>query len=201
MTTPIPIHGNYYGYYSKRPFIADHRLALLSPTLLTGKRVLDVGCNEGWVTCEIAQSWGAQKVVGVDIDETLIRGAWRRRRSVWSLQSPDGIQTMAEDFDAGGYPTNLIRETEDLDASTTPRYFPASFEHSFGPLSIPPSELRGKHIFPHNVSFRAADWVNNEISEDREGYDVVIAWVASAGLRQNSCPLNCVVSRYQNGYI
>lgn len=49
----VPTHGNYYGYYLKRPFTMDPRLALLSQDLFTGKRVLDVGCNEGWVTCEI----------------------------------------------------------------------------------------------------------------------------------------------------
>ncbi|EEB97939.1 hypothetical protein MPER_02643, partial [Moniliophthora perniciosa FA553] len=37
---------------------------------------------------EIAQKWGADKVVGVDIDEALIRAAWRRRLVVWSQQGP-----------------------------------------------------------------------------------------------------------------
>lgn len=58
-----------------------------------------------------------------------------------------------------------------------PDYFPASFEHSLGPLPIPPSQYRGKHVFPHNLSFRTADWVKDEIPEDSEGYDVVIACV------------------------
>jgi 2-polyprenyl-3-methyl-5-hydroxy-6-metoxy-1,4-benzoquinol methylase len=40
-------------YYSKRPSIRDPRLALLPAEFFMGKRVLDVGCNEGWVTCEI----------------------------------------------------------------------------------------------------------------------------------------------------
>ena len=53
----VPIHGNYYGYYLKRPFTADPRLALLADDLFTGRRVLDVGCNEGWVTCEIGVSF------------------------------------------------------------------------------------------------------------------------------------------------
>jgi hypothetical protein len=44
-----------YRYYSKRPFIRDPRLALLPAEFFVGKRVLDVGCNEGWVTCEIGR--------------------------------------------------------------------------------------------------------------------------------------------------
>ena len=52
-SNPVPIHGNYYGYYNKRPSITDSRLALLPPEIFSGKTVLDIGCNEGWVTCEI----------------------------------------------------------------------------------------------------------------------------------------------------
>lgn len=78
--------------------------------------MLDIGCNEGWISCDIgeyvppftvtrrtssrspedvltpwvtiAQRWGAKKVVGVDIDDELIQRAWKRRRFVWSLEGP-----------------------------------------------------------------------------------------------------------------
>lgn len=65
-------------------------------------------------------------------------------------------------------------ETVDDRTTTIPDYFPASCEHMFGPLPIPtrPTET---HLFPHNVVFQTADWVNTEISEDKIGYDVVIA--------------------------
>lgn len=35
-------------------------------------------------------------------------------------------------------------------------------------------------MFPHNISFRTADWVNKGIVEDTELYDVVLAYVRSA---------------------
>ncbi|KAF7980246.1 hypothetical protein HWV62_38975 [Athelia sp. TMB] len=155
---------------------ADPRLALLSDDLFTGKRVLDVGCNEGWVTCEIAQSWGASHVLGVDIDEVLIRGAWRRRRVAWSLQAPEDIPTVSE-----GRPSKRAR----LESSAVPNYFPASFEHTYGPVSIPPYENTRKHIFPHNVSFRTADWVHEDVPEDQSGYDVVIAFSISKWIHLN----------------
>lgn len=56
-------------------------------------------------------------------------------------------------------------------------YFPASCEHEFGSLPIPPFSNRGKTVFPHNISFRTADWTTTPIPEDAEGYDVVIAYV------------------------
>ena len=95
----------------------------------------------------VAQRLGAHKVVGVDIDESLTSAAWRRRRAVWSLQGPAG----------------------------EPDHFPASCEHEFGSLPVPPAAHRGNQAFPHNVTFRTADWVEEEIVEDKAGYDVVVA--------------------------
>ena len=41
-----------------------------------GKRVLDIGCNSGAITMQLLRpNHGAQSVVGVDIDETLIKRA------------------------------------------------------------------------------------------------------------------------------
>jgi len=124
-----------------------------------------------------AQLWCATKVLGVDIDDSLIRGAWRRRRSVWSSQSPGDETTLVLSVH-NAEERSRKRLCEEPDGSV-PNYFPASLEHTFGPLSIPPSQIRGRHAFPHNVSFRAADWVNNEILEDKDHYDVVIAWVTA----------------------
>lgn len=128
----------------------------------------------------LAQSWGAIQVVGVDIDDTLIRAAWRRRRTVWSLQAPSEPEFGALDF-AGENATSKKRKRDAQEGlSTNPKltqsdYFPMSCEHEFGSLPVPPSQNRGKDAFPHNVSFRTADWTNTEIPEDAERYTVVIA--------------------------
>ncbi|KAJ7255300.1 Bicoid-interacting protein 3-domain-containing protein [Mycena rebaudengoi] len=122
MSSPaVPIHGNYHGYYLKRPSVNDPRLELLPPGTFAGKRVLDVGCNEGWVSCEIAQSHDALKVVGVDIDNALVRAAWRRRRAT--------------------------RKRKRVEPVGEPDYFPASCAHTLGPLPIPNSSPL---LFPHN---------------------------------------------------
>lgn len=64
--------------------------------------------------------------------------------------------------------------------------YPAAFEHMFGPLPVPPipSERdNGEHsshelkpCFPQNVTFRTADWVKTGVLEDRDGYDIVLAY-------------------------
>ncbi|KAK7439792.1 hypothetical protein VKT23_017367 [Stygiomarasmius scandens] len=194
----VPIHGNYHGYYSKRPSINDPRLDALPRDLFSGKRVLDVGCNEGWVTCEVAQCFGAAKVVGVDIDDTLIRAAWRRRLQVWSAQGPtsdldakeetrngDGINSQRRSKKRKLDEQESTEGSESVKQRPNPDYFPASFEHSFGPLPIPPSHIRGNDVFPHNISFRTADWVEESIVEDRDGYDVVLAFSISKWIHLN----------------
>ncbi|KAJ7089250.1 Bicoid-interacting protein 3-domain-containing protein [Mycena belliarum] len=172
----VPIHGNYHGYYAKRPSVNDPRLELLPSSTFSDKRVLDVGCNEGWVSCEIAQSHGASKVVGVDIDDTLVRGAWRRRRTVWSAQGPPQGSDTAPDA------TGTSRKRKRVDSVGEADYFPASCAHSLGPLPIP---LSNPQLFPHNVSFRTADWVNEPIPEDEGGYDVVLAFSITKWIHLN----------------
>ena len=76
-------------------------------------------------------------------------------------------------------------EEEDPRSNSSPgnrlprTYFPASCEHEFGSLPIPPFSNRGKTTFPHNISFRTADWTTTPVPEDAEGYDVVIAYILS----------------------
>ncbi|KAG1837378.1 Bicoid-interacting protein 3-domain-containing protein, partial [Suillus subalutaceus] len=153
----VPIYGNYHGrYYSKRPFIRDPRLALLPTEFFVGKRVLDVGCNEGWVTCEIGQSRGAHQVIGVgNINEERCPPPKRQR---------------------------LLGDASTTDSSA-PNYFPASCEHSYGPLPIPD---RGCGAFPHNVTFRTVDWVKDEIPEDYDQYDIVLGFSISKWIHLNN---------------
>ena len=179
-------------YRYHHPGSHDTRLALLPHDLLINARVLDVGCNEGWVSCEIgasfislfvayfetlwlpAQSWGARRVVGVDIDEALVCMAWRRRRTLWSHQAP---------FSEPSSSSNASRAKRKRPPLPPPPpvvdYFPASCQHMFGPLPIPPTDMQhvdaSEHKFPHNITFRRSDWVNEHIPEDETGYDVIIA--------------------------
>ncbi|KAF7348541.1 Bin3-type SAM domain-containing protein [Mycena venus] len=188
----VPIHGNYHGYYAKRPSVNDPRLELLPPSTFARKHVLDVGCNEGktFILNKAAQSRGALKVVGVDIDDTLVRAAWRRRRTVWSAQGPlpeNETETVG-----------TSRKRKRVDPVGEPDYFPASCAHSLGPLPIPRSS---PELFPHNVSFRTADWVNDTIPEDEGGYDVVVACVTFPLTQITLILVHLPDSQLQNGYI
>jgi 7SK snRNA methylphosphate capping enzyme len=105
-----------------------------------------------------AQDYGASMVVGVDIDESLIRAAWARRRKMWSLQQPPIME----------HSKGKRREAE-IQLS---HYFPSSLSHMFGPLPIPSGDDEN---FPHNIVFRMSDWPVDPIHEDSSGYDIILA--------------------------
>ncbi|KAI9001363.1 Bin3-domain-containing protein [Trametes punicea] len=194
-STAVPVYGNYHGYYNKRPSTCDPRLALLPGSLFQGRRVLDVGCNEGFVTCEIAQRLGAARVVGVDIDDTLVRLAWKHRRTVWSQQGPPRPRDELHEPDHDGTPSASVgkkrrrsfQSADNAHQQGVPDYFPAACEHMFGPLPIPDASSHegASDWFPHNVTFRRADWVNDEIPDDVEKYHVVLAFSISKWIHLN----------------
>ncbi|BES96272.1 methyltransferase activity [Nesidiocoris tenuis] len=72
-------YGNYNRYYGYRypGQEVDLRLKMLSrvDNLFSDKDVLDIGCNTGNVTISVARDLGAKKVVGIDIDRTLVEMA------------------------------------------------------------------------------------------------------------------------------
>lgn len=76
-------HGNYRNYYYKRlaggEQQTDFRLHLLAahPELFRGKRVLDIGCNSGFITINFAKLLSPASVLGIDIDGSLIETARR----------------------------------------------------------------------------------------------------------------------------
>uniref|UniRef100_A0A1B6CFH9 RNA methyltransferase n=1 Tax=Clastoptera arizonana TaxID=38151 RepID=A0A1B6CFH9_9HEMI len=69
-------YNRYYGYRNAHQEF-DIRLKVLErqKELFIGKDVLDIGCNVGHVTLAIARDFGPSKVVGVDIDRSLIEAA------------------------------------------------------------------------------------------------------------------------------
>jgi len=73
------IYGNYkqyYGYRNKNS--PDLRLDALHSRLdlFKNKRLLDIGCNNGFITIEIAKRFGVNHITGIDIDRKLIKQAY-----------------------------------------------------------------------------------------------------------------------------
>uniref|UniRef100_A0A1I8AJ53 RNA methyltransferase n=1 Tax=Steinernema glaseri TaxID=37863 RepID=A0A1I8AJ53_9BILA len=67
-------YGNYNRYYGSRLKDLGHdpRLDKLPKSWFRYKSVLDIGCNVGYLTIELAKNFGPWRVVGIDIDDHLV---------------------------------------------------------------------------------------------------------------------------------
>ena len=70
-------YDKYYGYRNGGVFEPDPRFCLLNKELFKGKDVLDIGCNTGQVTVRIAKEFEPRRIVGIDIDDSLVQTAWK----------------------------------------------------------------------------------------------------------------------------
>ena len=70
-------YGNYHRYYGYRvgETLEDHRVAHFQDEWFTGKRVVDIGCNEGLVGLSIAVRCAPASMLGLDIDNHLVKKA------------------------------------------------------------------------------------------------------------------------------
>ncbi|KAH8340784.1 hypothetical protein KR059_006886 [Drosophila kikkawai] len=74
------MYGNYKHYYGKRILdkeFHDIRLDILGsqPELFRHKQLLDIGCNSGHLSIQIARKFEVKSLVGLDIDRSLVKDA------------------------------------------------------------------------------------------------------------------------------
>lgn len=126
-------YGNYNRYYGYRKICdVDPRLVLFSKALFKGKDVLDIGCNIGHITLTIARDFEPKKIVGIDIDDSLIQTA---------------IKNIPR------YVTEKVVKDES---------FPISMPLLFGPLSSFPDQFKqlgSSQVFPRNTFFVTVNYV------------------------------------------
>jgi 2-polyprenyl-3-methyl-5-hydroxy-6-metoxy-1,4-benzoquinol methylase len=72
----------YYGYRLADAFDEDPRLRAFDAAWFAGRKVLDIGCNEGVLTLSLACKFGCKDTLGVDIDGALIGKASRALKSL-----------------------------------------------------------------------------------------------------------------------
>jgi 7SK snRNA methylphosphate capping enzyme len=68
-------HGNYKAYYRKRGFDTSERISCLDEKWFCGNKCIDIGCNEGAVTLQIAQTFHPDHIIGIDLDPRMIDAA------------------------------------------------------------------------------------------------------------------------------
>ncbi|KAG7023603.1 putative RNA methyltransferase [Cucurbita argyrosperma subsp. argyrosperma] len=68
---PYGNYQSYYGYRLGQKFVEDPRLKVFKKEWFEGKDCLDIGCNSGMVTIQIARKFNCRRILGVDIDPDL----------------------------------------------------------------------------------------------------------------------------------
>ncbi|XP_063806505.1 7SK snRNA methylphosphate capping enzyme [Pseudophryne corroboree] len=146
--------GNYCRYYGYRnpTQSEDTRLRAFRPEWFRGKAVLDIGCNVGHLTLCVAQKLGPSRIVGMDIDGSLIRSARQNIRHYLSEPLkrgfPAALAATRGPIAAPSLPPEVGKENEDE-----------------------------RHAFPHNVVFVQGNYVvdRDELVEaQKPEYDVIL---------------------------
>ena len=183
----------------------DHRI--FSPTRQTTFMITDSNLT--------AQFYAPSRIVGVDIDKHLIRLAWKRRRTSWSLQtaspsygdsvSPSLFQPQAHQAtdtskkrkrrpSSPPATQSQPRTTSELENHPHSDYFPAAFEYMFGPIAFPPTLVTSQ--WPNNIAFYSTDWMKDQQEEsfleqeNEKGWDVILACVLNRCAKQASISLS-----------
>ncbi|KMZ73526.1 putative RNA methyltransferase [Zostera marina] len=79
------IYGNYryyYGYRLDKNSKQDPRLLAFKKEWFEGKNCLDIGCNQGLITIQIASTFSCRNILGIDIDGGLIQCA---KQNLWKI--------------------------------------------------------------------------------------------------------------------
>ncbi|WVZ26295.1 hypothetical protein V8G54_004839 [Vigna mungo] len=79
---PYGNYRSYYGYRIDQGTDEDPRLKVLRKEWFEGKECLDIGCNNGIITIQIAQKFCCRSILGIDIDSDRVQDAyWNLRKS------------------------------------------------------------------------------------------------------------------------
>ncbi|POO00868.1 S-adenosyl-L-methionine-dependent methyltransferase [Trema orientale] len=116
---PYGNYKNYYGYRIGQDMEEDPRLKVMKKEWFEGKDCLDVGCNNGSITIQIAKKFQCQSIIGVDIDSNRIEDAyWHLRKFVKMEQGKASKSKVSEN--ANGLGTN-IAASSDIETKQTLR--------------------------------------------------------------------------------
>ncbi|MED6132570.1 hypothetical protein PIB30_020216 [Stylosanthes scabra] len=80
---PYGNYRSYYGYRIGQDADEDPRLKVFRKEWFEDKECLDIGCNNGIITIQIAQKFGCRSILGIDIDSDRVEDAyWNLRKAV-----------------------------------------------------------------------------------------------------------------------
>ncbi|KAI3880468.1 hypothetical protein MKX03_031019 [Papaver bracteatum] len=162
----VAIFGNYrhyYGYRVCKDMMADPRLMVLKMEWFQDKDCLDIGCNQGLITIEIAKTFHCRSILGVDIDASLIESAYWNLKKVAKMESAGCPSPDASE---------LVERTRDLERRDAVSSKEGKRDHPKSLLDI--------------VSFQKQNFVDHfRKQSDDEKYDAVTCFSVTKWIHLN----------------
>ena len=172
--------GSYRNYYRRRlpeDNGEDLRLKLLKQEWICGKKVLDIGSNDGTFTLDVAKKFGPKLIVGVEMDAHLMKRARKNLRQRISEQRRKNPPNGNDNF----VPLScLVAEGK----ATEEEFLVESNEKQ----TVASNGDNGAECYPMNAEFRKEDIMSDDAKTSKEKgvYDVVLClsvtkWIHMTG--------------------
>jgi 7SK snRNA methylphosphate capping enzyme len=157
--------GSYHGYYQKRLDL-DERLAILQKSWFESKVCLDIGCNDGLITMEIAERYSPEFITGIDIDGFLIESAISRIKRAKFAAKQEVKEVSAKSSSVRFLPRSVGKpKTGNRTTNAVINSMPI--------ITEPVIEAAVSAQFPENVQFIRKDIFELEESTDGR-YDTIL---------------------------
>lgn len=184
-------HGNYKNYYVTH-MPNDDRASLLPADVLAGKVCLDIGCNAGLLTLQLARQHAPAFIRGVDIDRTLISKAKRN----WRREAQAALRSVAVASGQGFVACAALSESLDARLASVLARYPISLAYEEGPLDhrfdtaadANQEPVRARDpvpVFPFNVAFGTADVLCLEAGAYAGRYEVISCFSVTKWIHLN----------------
>lgn len=158
------IYGNYpsyFGYKFGDKINIDPRYITLFQGfkhLFYGKRILDIGCNVGDLTIQLAKNFQPEYLLGIDIDSVCIQKARKNLHLHYDLLFPMRENRLCQYYQHNKNDSFLDEFWKD---NLPNQFFPISMPINYGNIPMVLSEGSEKVTpFPFNVHFKCSNWID-----------------------------------------
>ncbi|CAL2274929.1 unnamed protein product [Prunus armeniaca] len=153
---PYGNYKHYYGYRIGQELEEDPRLKVFKKEWFQGKDCLDIGCNSGIMTIQIAKKFCCQSILGVDIDANRIQDAYWHIRKFLKMEDARKVPGKASKLEGANGSECSIQGSSKEEMKEIPRNCCAEEKNL---LDI--------------VSFQREDFVNTR-DPPKKHYDTII---------------------------
>ncbi|KAI9119129.1 hypothetical protein K1719_009804 [Acacia pycnantha] len=157
---------NYYGYRIGQDLEEDPRLKVFRKEWFEGKDCLDIGCNNGKITIQIAKKFLCRSILGIDIDYNLVRDADQNLRKAVRLVN-----------------ASKLRAEDGLDGNLEQCITVSSNEELKEVSKEPSSSMEDRNLFDI-VSFQTDNIVKSHHSPEKR-YDTILCLSVAKWIQLN----------------